>query len=83
METSCEHLQGLASKDFPPQKTPNACEECLSEGTVWVAARMPSVRPRRLLRLFDWQTCNQTLSRDAASGHASGAARGLDLVLCS
>jgi hypothetical protein len=39
MATSCEHLQGLASKDCPPQKTPNACEECLSEGTVWVALR--------------------------------------------
>jgi hypothetical protein len=37
MATSCEHLDGLTSGDFPPQKTPNACEECLTQGTVWVA----------------------------------------------
>jgi uncharacterized UBP type Zn finger protein len=36
---SCEHLEGLSAKDFPPQKTPGACEECLTEGTVWVALR--------------------------------------------
>jgi monovalent cation/hydrogen antiporter len=29
MAGSCEHLMGLTPKDFPPQKTPNACEECV------------------------------------------------------
>ncbi len=35
----CEHLAGLTAKDFPPPKTPGACEECLAEGTKWVALR--------------------------------------------
>ena len=35
---SCEHLQNLAPVDFPPPKT-NGCEECLREGTRWVALR--------------------------------------------
>ena len=39
MAESCEHLMGLTPEDFPSQKTPNACEECLTEGTVWVALR--------------------------------------------
>jgi CPA1 family monovalent cation:H+ antiporter len=39
MANSCEHLERLSAKDFPPQRTPDACEECLSEGTVWVALR--------------------------------------------
>lgn len=39
MADSCEHLGGLRPEDFPPQRTPNACEECLAEGTVWVALR--------------------------------------------
>ena len=39
MANACEHLKGLSVADFPPQKTPNACEECLKEGTVWVALR--------------------------------------------
>jgi CPA1 family monovalent cation:H+ antiporter len=39
MADSCEHLTGLTPKDFPPQKTPDACEECLAEGTRWVALR--------------------------------------------
>ena len=39
MATVCEHLQGLRAADFPPPKTPNACEECLVEGTRWVALR--------------------------------------------
>ncbi|HUY18590.1 MAG TPA: UBP-type zinc finger domain-containing protein [Candidatus Binataceae bacterium] len=38
-EKKCEHLQGLTAKDFPPPKTPGACEECLVEGTKWVALR--------------------------------------------
>jgi hypothetical protein len=36
---SCEHLQGLREEDFPPPRTPNACEECLSEGKNWVSLR--------------------------------------------
>jgi hypothetical protein len=39
MAKSCEHLAGLTPEDFPPQRTPNACEECLVEGTFWVALR--------------------------------------------
>ncbi len=39
METACEHLAGLTTADFPPQKTPNGCEECLAEGTRWVSLR--------------------------------------------
>ena len=39
MAKSCEHLTDLTPEDFPPQKTPNACEECLAEGTFWVALR--------------------------------------------
>jgi len=34
MATLCEHLERLTAEDFPPQRTPNACEECLAEGTV-------------------------------------------------
>jgi len=30
MAKSCEHLEGLTPEDFPPQRTPNACEECLA-----------------------------------------------------
>ena len=39
MAKSCEHLDGLTPEDFPPQRTLNACEECLVEGTFWVALR--------------------------------------------
>jgi len=39
MPTSCEHLKGLTATDFPPPRTPGACEECLAAGTVWVALR--------------------------------------------
>jgi monovalent cation/hydrogen antiporter len=35
----CEHLKQLSEHDFPLPKTPNACEECLKEGTRWVALR--------------------------------------------
>jgi uncharacterized UBP type Zn finger protein len=35
----CEHLNGLTEKDFPEPRTPDACEECLAEGTMWVALR--------------------------------------------
>lgn len=36
---ACEHLKGLTAADFPPPRTPEACEECLVEGTRWVALR--------------------------------------------
>jgi CPA1 family monovalent cation:H+ antiporter len=39
MDTSCEHLNGLTASDFPPPRTPFACEECLIENTQWVALR--------------------------------------------
>jgi uncharacterized UBP type Zn finger protein len=39
MATSFEHLKGLAASDFPPPRTPGACEECLVEKTPWVALR--------------------------------------------
>ena len=35
----CEHLEALRMADFPPPRTPGACEECLAEGTRWVALR--------------------------------------------
>jgi hypothetical protein len=31
MAKPCEHLQDLAAADFPPPRTPGACEECLKE----------------------------------------------------
>jgi hypothetical protein len=31
--TTCQHLVGLSSASFPPPATPNACENCLPEGT--------------------------------------------------
>ncbi len=39
MPEPCEHLGGLTAADFPPPRTPDACEECLAEGTSWVALR--------------------------------------------
>ncbi len=39
MKALCEHLQDLTKQDFPPPKTPNACEDCLKEGTHWVHLR--------------------------------------------
>lgn len=35
----CEHLSDLTEQDFPPPHTPNACEDCLKEGTRWVSLR--------------------------------------------
>jgi monovalent cation/hydrogen antiporter len=39
MKTPCEDLSGLKPSDFPQPRTPNGCEECLKEGTRWVALR--------------------------------------------
>jgi phosphoenolpyruvate-protein phosphotransferase len=39
MAEPCEHLRGVKAEDFPAQKTPAACGECLAGGTVWVALR--------------------------------------------
>ena len=39
MAKPCQHLQGLTAADFPPPRTPGACEECLQEGTGWVELR--------------------------------------------
>ena len=38
--TTCQHLVGLSSASFPAPTTPNACEDCLREGTRWVALRL-------------------------------------------
>ncbi len=35
----CEHLEHLTEQEFPPPKTPDACEDCLKEGTQWVHLR--------------------------------------------
>ena len=39
MSKTCEHLKGLTEGDFAPPGQPLACEECLKEGTKWVALR--------------------------------------------
>jgi CPA1 family monovalent cation:H+ antiporter len=39
MAEPCEHLAGLSGADFPPPRTPDACEECVAEGTTWVELR--------------------------------------------
>jgi uncharacterized UBP type Zn finger protein len=36
---SCEHVKDLMPADFPPPRTPDACEDCLAEGTGWVELR--------------------------------------------
>ena len=38
--TICQHLVGLSSASFPSPATPGACEDCLREGTSWVALRL-------------------------------------------
>jgi CPA1 family monovalent cation:H+ antiporter len=37
---TCEHLAGLSPASFPPPVTPDACEDCLREGTSWVGLRL-------------------------------------------
>jgi hypothetical protein len=61
MAKSCEHLEGLTPEGFPAQRTPGACEECLAQGTFWVALRVPIVWPRWLLRFLDGQARGQAL----------------------
>jgi CPA1 family monovalent cation:H+ antiporter len=39
MAEKCEHLSGLKPADFPPPQPPDACAECLEEGTRWVSLR--------------------------------------------
>jgi uncharacterized UBP type Zn finger protein len=36
----CEHIAGLSADSFPPANTPDACEDCLREGTSWVGLRL-------------------------------------------
>lgn len=36
---ACDHLEGLTAADFPKPASPDACEDCLREGTQWVALR--------------------------------------------
>jgi hypothetical protein len=57
MAKPCEHLAMVTPEDFPPQRTPGACEECLAEGTAWVALASAD----RLLRFLDGKACDQTL----------------------
>ncbi len=59
MPVPCEHLQGLSGAAFPPPKTAGACEECLREGTRWVALR-------------ECQTCGHVGCCDSSPGkHAT------------
>src|ERR1044072_5489882 len=39
MPATCEDVDRLTEADFPPPRTPGACEECLPPGTAWVALR--------------------------------------------
>jgi len=39
MNEPCEHLRNLTETDFASLRAPFACEECLKEGTRWVALR--------------------------------------------
>jgi monovalent cation/hydrogen antiporter len=39
MNQPCEHLKNLTEADFASPPEPLACEECLKEGTQWVALR--------------------------------------------
>ena len=39
-DTPCHHLAGLSYASFPSPVTPGACEDCLREGTWWVALRL-------------------------------------------
>jgi uncharacterized UBP type Zn finger protein len=59
MAEPCEHIEGLTAENFPPPKTPNASEECLVEGTFWVALR-------------ECQTCGHVGCCDSSTGkHAT------------
>ena len=39
MNGTCKHLRNLTEADFASLRVPVACEECLNEGTRWVALR--------------------------------------------
>ena len=36
----CDHLRASCTIDTPSPRTPGACEECLRDGTDWVALRL-------------------------------------------
>jgi uncharacterized UBP type Zn finger protein len=38
--TTCQDLVDLSSTSFPSAATPDACEDCLREGTSWVGLRL-------------------------------------------
>ena len=38
--TTCQHLADLSAVSFPSPVTPEACEDCLKEGTSWVGLRL-------------------------------------------
>jgi uncharacterized UBP type Zn finger protein len=39
MDQQCEHLRNLTEENFESPHLPIACEDCLKEGTRWVALR--------------------------------------------
>ena len=39
MPETCEHLDGLTAAGFKPPDPPDACPDCLVEGTRWVHLR--------------------------------------------
>jgi hypothetical protein len=82
MPTSCEHLKDLSVSDFPPPRTPDACEECVAEGTKWVALR--ECRACGHVGCCDSSPRKHSTRhlRNPAPGHALGhAGRELGLVL--
>ena len=59
MAKSCKHVESLSAADFPAPTTPDGCEECLVEGTKWVALR-------------ECQTCGHVGCCDSSPGkHAT------------
>jgi len=70
MAKSCEHLAGLTPEDFPPQRTPNACEECLADGTFWVALR-------------ECQSCGHVGCCDSSTGTRTGTSKRHNIRSCA
>jgi hypothetical protein len=66
MANECTHTDEIR------EVTPSAdgCEDCLKMGDTWMHLRsMHDVWPRRLLRLFEKQACDQTLPRHPTSDY--------------
>ena len=59
MANSCEHLTGLTPESFPPQKTPDACEECLPKelfGSLFASADRAATLAAAIHRPASMQT---------------------------